>query len=157
MTVKSKSGYVYLLLYPDGYKIGYSKKPWQRKRQLQGMHPARIYQVCSVLSADAKALEQELHNKYAMQRTDRREFFSLSDKQVSEVIQLGRMEIENLIIGIQTIRKYQPDADWYCQSQSFYCGEYNADEITKDELETMELNGWYEDEDKWCIDGSLPS
>ena len=78
MTVKSKSGYVYLLLYPEGYKIGYSKKPWQRQKQLQGMHPARIYHVCSVLSANAKALEKKLHNKYAMQRNDSREFFKLS-------------------------------------------------------------------------------
>lgn len=83
------SGYVYLLLYPDGYKIGHSKKPWQRQKQLQGMHPKRIYHVCSVFSTDAKALEQELHQKYAMQRDDRREFFKLSDQQVSEIIKLS--------------------------------------------------------------------
>lgn len=90
MANKSKAGYIYLLLYPDGYKIGHSKKPWQRQKQLQGMHPKRIYQVCSIFTADAKALEKELHNKYAMQRTDSREFFNLTDEQVSEIIKLSR-------------------------------------------------------------------
>jgi hypothetical protein len=83
----SKSGYVYLLLYPSGYKIGRSKRPWQRRKQLQGVHPARIYHVASIFSYDAVALEKELHNKYAHCRDDRREFFSLSDEEVTEITQ----------------------------------------------------------------------
>ena len=86
--MQSKSGYVYLFLYPNGYKIGRSKKPWQRLKQLQGMHPARIYHVCSIFTSDAPALEKELHNKYAHCRDDRREFFKLTDSEVAEITNL---------------------------------------------------------------------
>lgn len=84
----SNSGYVYLLLYPDGYKIGYSKKPWQRQKQLQGVHPARIYKICSIWSSNAPALEATLKDKYAKFRLDRREFFRLTDKEVIEICNL---------------------------------------------------------------------
>lgn len=89
MPAKSKSGYVYLLLYPDGYKIGRSKRPWQRRKQLQGMHPARIYHVCSIFTHDAVRLEDELHQRYADCKDDRREFFKLTDKEVTEITRLN--------------------------------------------------------------------
>lgn len=89
MPSKSKSGYVYLLLYPFGYKIGRSKKPWQRLKQLQGMHPQRIYHICSIFTSDAPSLEKELHNKYAHCRDDRREFFKLTDSEVTEITGLS--------------------------------------------------------------------
>jgi hypothetical protein len=85
---KSKSGYVYLLLYPDGYKIGRSKKPWQRRKQLQGANIKRIYHICSIFTHDAPALENELHEKYSETRCDRREYFKLSEKQVLEIMAL---------------------------------------------------------------------
>ena len=87
---QSKSGYVYLLLYPDGYKIGRSKKPWQRRKQLQGVHIERIYHVCSIFTHDAVALERELHEKYCAVRCDKREYFKLSDEQAAEIMALKR-------------------------------------------------------------------
>jgi hypothetical protein len=85
----SRSGYVYLLLYPSGYKIGRSKRPWQRRKQLQGMHYTRIYHVVSIFSKDAVALEDELHQRFAHCRDDRREFFKLTDNEVTEITRIN--------------------------------------------------------------------
>ena len=87
---QSKSGYVYLLLYPDGYKIGRSKKPWQRRKQLQGANIKRIYHICSIFTHDAVGLERDLHEKYSAVRCDRREFFKLSDQQAVEIMDLRK-------------------------------------------------------------------
>ena len=77
-------------MYESGcYKIGRSKRPWQRRKQLQGMHPARIYHVCSIFTHNAVALEKELHQRYAHCRTDSREFFKLTDEEVTEITKLN--------------------------------------------------------------------
>lgn len=85
----SRSGYVYLIKYPIGYKIGRSKKPWQRLRQLQGVSPQRLYLITSIFSHDAVALEKELDNKYCHLKDDRTEFYNLTDQHVSEIINLS--------------------------------------------------------------------
>ena len=87
---QSKSGYIYLLLYPDGYKIGRSKKPWQRRKQLQSANIKRIHHVCSIFTHDAVELERALHEKYCAVRCDKREFFKLSDQQAAEIIALRK-------------------------------------------------------------------
>lgn len=68
---KSEEGYVYFIYSPDLYKlnihhikIGQSRKPEKRLKQLQTGNSFKLVIYKSIKSIDYKNIEKQLHNKY---------------------------------------------------------------------------------------------
>jgi len=57
--------------------------------------------------------------------------------------------LQELLKGIEIIRKYEPNADVAVGDDSIYIGEYDPDKMTVEELEKMEELGFLEEEDSW--------
>lgn len=70
-----RAGTVYLLRCGDHYKIGRSRNPEQRRRQLQTAAAEPVVLVGTIAAADAPVRERALHHRYAAQRVsgERRE------------------------------------------------------------------------------------
>ena len=83
-------GYVYLIQYPQNhFKIGRSKSPTKRFKQLQRTSPQRLYLLHTIQTLDMVALEKELHQKYGTKKDRRGEYFRLSDEDVWEIAKIG--------------------------------------------------------------------
>jgi hypothetical protein len=86
-------GYVYLILEVDKngdefYKIGISKnEPKKRLKQLQTGNPNKIDVLKTYESKNYKKVEQWLHSKYSLNRTDsNNEWFKLTDQDILNFI-----------------------------------------------------------------------
>lgn len=80
-------GYVYLVREPLGrVKIGKAVDVQQRLSVLNTGSPYELEIVAVIPSSNMRKLENELHRKFAAKRV-RREWFELSDEDISEVIQ----------------------------------------------------------------------
>ncbi|NEP57909.1 MAG: GIY-YIG nuclease family protein [Symploca sp. SIO2G7] len=85
----NKSGYVYLIQYPNNhYKIGRSKSPANRLKQLQRTSPQRLYLLHTIRTPDMVALEKALHQQYGTKKDRRGEYFRLSDDDVWAIASL---------------------------------------------------------------------
>lgn len=81
-------GYVYVLEGNDTFKIGRAKDPTKRSETLATQLPYPVELLCSVWSEDCKALEAELHERYASKRLNG-EWFDLSPDDVAYIQGLG--------------------------------------------------------------------
>lgn len=86
-------GYVYLILEVDKngdefYKIGISKnEPQKRLKQLQTGNPNKIDILKHYKSKNYKKVEQWLHSKYSLNKTEsNNEWFKLDDQEVLKFI-----------------------------------------------------------------------
>jgi len=92
---KEQSGYVYLFKLSTGhYKIGLSKKPQRRGREIISGLPLTIELIHQIPSNQTACLEDELHRKYAIKRHDQTEWFELDQSEVDEVMGIGERNYE---------------------------------------------------------------
>jgi len=85
--LKAPAGYVYVIQDVDiskCYKIGYTNHPATRMMNFGVQLPLKIKVIAMLITSNASALEQELHRRYADQRT-RGEWFELTDRQIQEI------------------------------------------------------------------------
>ena len=58
------------------------------------------------------------------------------------------MKINN--IGLDIIKKYQPEAEILAENDQIYVGVYKKNEMTKDDLKILDDTGWYPDNEDEC-------
>lgn len=85
---RTEPGYVYLLAGGGCYKIGRTKDLSKRTEQLAVQLPYRVELVCSLRADDPKALETDLHERFADKRLNG-EWFDLSSEDVAYIVGLG--------------------------------------------------------------------
>jgi hypothetical protein len=78
---------VYLVEAGGLYKIGITNNLKSRMRAIQNGNPYKVREVLSVPHHSPKALEDELHNRFALERLEG-EWFSLSAQDVEECQQI---------------------------------------------------------------------
>lgn len=89
---KDKSGYIYLILAETGqYKIGYSKRLFDRVKTFQVKLPFEIELIHQFPADDMYQAERELHSYFAAHRVNG-EWFSLSPEQVEEIKAITKYE-----------------------------------------------------------------
>lgn len=89
----SSEGHVYLLRGGDYLKIGFSKKPFKRLRELQTSCPFPLVLVKSFCGPSL--LERALHNKFRKYRLEG-EWFSASDEILNWFASVNEEELEAL-------------------------------------------------------------
>jgi hypothetical protein len=52
--------------------------------------------------------------------------------------------------GLEIIMKYEPDATTAAEHDVIFCGTYEPDKMTKEDLEELEGLGWHEQDDSWA-------
>lgn len=84
-------GFVYLIWNQgDGlFKIGKSKQPTRRLKQLQTTTASRLGIVCTIATDDMGETEKMLHRKYEHCRVSKQEIFSLTWEQVADIRAMG--------------------------------------------------------------------
>lgn len=85
-----KRGYCYLIAEQrtSRYKIGKSKAPTHRLRQLQTGNPNRLALVCAIATPNMDATENELHTRYSHKKTHidgKGEWFLLSWDDIANI------------------------------------------------------------------------
>lgn len=79
------SYYVYVICSDEGlYKIGYSKNPTERMRQLQVSIPHKLTLIHDIMTTQPKLLEKQLHEAYSHKHV-RGEWFALSEYDIIEI------------------------------------------------------------------------
>jgi hypothetical protein len=87
---QSLKGYVYLMTNNEMLcKIGYSKDPAQRLKQI-AREEEEVYLHCRIPSDDMCLLEYQLHQRFRVKRV-RGEWFSLSHEEKTEIIAMGEI------------------------------------------------------------------
>ena len=81
-------GFVYVLEGEGYYKIGYSKRPPQRKKEISPKMPFELNLLCAIETDDALALESELHTTFEDKHL-RGEWFALTTDDLDYIRQLG--------------------------------------------------------------------
>lgn len=82
-------GYVYLLKCGDHYKIGQSKKPRKRLKQLRTGSPLPIRVIHTLRTSYYREIERDLHRRFADKRAEG-EWFLLADDDVAHIKSLDR-------------------------------------------------------------------
>jgi hypothetical protein len=79
-------GYVYLIRIETGqYKIGYSKDPEVRSKQIIGPLPVEIEVLHTIPTNQMACAESELHGRFYRSRFGKTEWFELSDEDVEYI------------------------------------------------------------------------
>lgn len=97
-------GYVYLMRGDRWHKIGRCQNPADR---LAGMTrlPFPVSLVCTIPTDNMNALEKQLHQRYAAQRTNG-EWFLLTDEQVAEIVAMSAPGSPRKTNAVTKIRKH---------------------------------------------------
>lgn len=106
-------GYVYLLKCGNHYKIGQSKKPRTRLKQLRTGSPHPIEVVHTLRTPHFRQVEQMLHRRFASKRGEG-EWFLLSEEDVGHIKSLddiGRTPEE-------ARKREEEDEDWYAKIEA---------------------------------------
>ena len=81
---KKKSGFVYVILSNNYYKIGQTKNLNTRLNELNRTCPDGIELITSVFSEDVKSLEESFHHRFSSKRVHS-EWFELDDNDIAYI------------------------------------------------------------------------
>lgn len=92
---KEQRGFVYLFKLSTGhYKIGLSKNPQRRGREIISGLPLKLDLVHQIPSNQIACLEDELHRKYKTKRHEGTEWFSLDEADVADICAITECDYE---------------------------------------------------------------
>ena len=103
--LSGRAGYVYVIRdwRTGNYKIGYTKNPGRRLRELQRASRGRLRYVRLMEARDAFAVEQHLHRRYSRARIRPDwEWFKLSNAQVQAIGRAGSAAVDARIENVSS-------------------------------------------------------